>query len=79
MRISKINSTHAPAELKAIYDRWFQQRGNVPNMFRVMAHRPQLLQTMEAHMRCVLGEGAVSTRLKELIAVRVSQMNQCDY
>lgn len=79
MRISRINYAEAPAELKPVYDRWFEQRGNVPNMFRVMAHRPELLRTLERHFHCVMQTGTVPVKLKELLAVRVSQLNHCHY
>lgn len=79
MRIKRINSDQAPDELRGIYDAAWQQRGNVPNMFRTLAHRPQHLQTMIAHFRTVMETGTVSTKLKELLAVRVSQINHCAY
>ncbi len=79
MRISRIGYQDAPEPLRGIYDRWDEQRGNVPNMFRGMAHRPELLRTMERHFHCVMQTGSVSTKLKELLAVRVSQLNHCQY
>ncbi len=79
MRISRIGYQDAAEPLRDLYDRWYQQRGNVPNMFRVMAHRPELLRTLERHFHCVMQTGTVSTALKELLAVRVSQLNHCEY
>ena len=57
----------------------FALRGNVPNMFRVMAHRPEIFATMQAHFGAVLNTGTVSTKLKELIIVRTSQVNETPY
>jgi len=54
-------------------------RGNIPNMFRTVAHRPELLKTMIAHFRAVMETGTVSTKLKELLFVRTSQINRCEY
>ncbi|MGH9519093.1 MAG: carboxymuconolactone decarboxylase family protein [Terriglobales bacterium] len=48
-------------------------------MFRTVAHRPELLRTMLAHFRAVMEGGTVPLKLKELLAVRVSQINACDY
>jgi uncharacterized peroxidase-related enzyme len=48
-------------------------------MFRVMAHRPEIFATMQAHFGAVLNTGTVSTRLKELIIVRTSQVNETPY
>src|SRR6202021_3321261 len=66
-------------EIAALYDKAFAARGNVPNMFRVMAHRPEIFSTMQAHFSAVLNTGTVSTKLKELIIVRTSQINVTPY
>ena len=34
-------------------------------MFRVMAHRPEIFSTMQAHFAAVLNTGTVPTKLKE--------------
>jgi uncharacterized peroxidase-related enzyme len=65
--------------MTALYDRAFAQRGNVPNMFRVMAHRPEIFATMQAHFAAVLNTGTLPTKLKELIIVRTSQVNVTPY
>jgi uncharacterized peroxidase-related enzyme len=65
--------------MAALYDKIFAQRGNVPNMFRVMAHRPEIFTTMQAHFGAVLSTGTVPAKLKELIIVRTSQVNQTPY
>ena len=49
-------------EIAALYDKAFAQRGNVPNMFRVMAHRPEIFATMQAHFGAVLNTGTVPTQ-----------------
>ena len=54
-------------------------RGNVPNMFRTMAHRPEILETMIAHFEAVLTTGTLPVKLKELVIVRTSQLNECTY
>ena len=53
-RISRLNRSEVTTEKAALYDRAFAQRGNVPNMFRVMAHRPEIFTTMMAHFAEVL-------------------------
>jgi uncharacterized peroxidase-related enzyme len=78
-RISRLDRSEVAPEMGALYDKAFAQRGNVPNMFRVMAHRPEIFATMQAHFAAVLNTGTVSTRLKELIIVRTSQINVTPY
>lgn len=78
-RISRLGRRDVSEVVGEIYDRYVRQRGNVPNMFRTVAHRPEILQTMIAHMEAVLNTGTLPTSLKELVIVRTSQMNSCEY
>jgi len=78
-RISRLDRNEVTPDLAALFDKVFAQRGNVPNMFRVMAHRPEIFATMQAHFGAVLNTGTVSTKLKELIIVRTSQVNNTPY
>ena len=78
-RISRVERSEVSFETAALYDKIFAIRGNVPNMFRVMAHRPEIFATMQAHFAAVLNTGTVSVKLKELIIVRTSQVNETPY
>ncbi len=78
-RISRRDRSEVTPEISELFDKVFAQRGNVPNMFRVMAHRPEIFATMQAHFGAVLNTGTVSTKLKELIIVRTSQVNDTPY
>jgi uncharacterized peroxidase-related enzyme len=51
----------------------------VPYFFRTVAHRPQIFETMIAHMEAVLSTGTLPTRLKELVVVPTSQLNCTAY
>ncbi|MGH9417158.1 MAG: carboxymuconolactone decarboxylase family protein [Terriglobales bacterium] len=79
MRISRLKTEAAPESVRPELEAIYRQRGNVPNMFRTALHAPELLQTMLAHFRAVMAPGAVPVKLKELLAVRVSQINRCHY
>lgn len=78
-RISRRRRSEVPASTAAIYDRYMQTRGNVPNMFRTMANRPEIFETMIAHFEAILNTGTLPVRLKELVIVRTSQINRCEY
>ena len=78
-RISRVERRQLDAESQAIYDHYMKMRGNVPNMFRTVAHRPEIFRTMIAHFRAVMETGTVPAKLKELVIVRVSQLNTCEY
>lgn len=79
MRLTRIPTDEAAPAVRPLLEALFERRGNVPNMFRTVAHRPELLRTMLAHFRVVMEAGSVPAKLKELLAVRVSQLNACHY
>ncbi len=78
-RLPKLSPEQVDGEAREIFERFLQERGNVPNMFRTVAHRPEILKTMTAHFRAVMNTGTVEKKLKELVAVRVSYINLCEY
>ncbi len=78
-RIPRLQREQVDAETGAVYDSVQAERGRVPNMFRTVAHRPEILRTLVAHWRAVLKSGTVPYKLKELVIVRTSQINGCDY
>ena len=48
-------------------------------LFRVMGHRPVLMQQAAQLLESVMRSGTVEPQLKELVAIRVSQVNACFY
>jgi len=48
-------------------------------MFRTVAHRPEIMRTMVAHFNAVMETGTVPAKLKELLIVRTTQINRCEY
>ncbi|WP_322481114.1 carboxymuconolactone decarboxylase family protein [Thermogemmatispora sp.] len=49
------------------------------DLFRVMAHRPEIARQTMQLLQTVMRGGSVEPRLKELLAIRVSQVNYCHY
>ena len=78
-RLSRLQRGEVEGQSLAIYDQVLRDRGNVPNMFRTMAHRPEIFETIIAHMNAVLKTGTLTTALKELVIVRTSQLNRTPY
>ena len=78
-RVTAIEPAKADPSLKGLFDDFLRERGAVPNMFRTLAHDPELLQTWFAMFRATMRGGAVSTRVKEMVGVRVSHLNQSRY
>jgi alkylhydroperoxidase family enzyme len=78
-RITRLEPSQVDDQVREIFDAFLKERGNIPNMFRTVAHRPLILKSMIAHFKAVMGTGTVGAKLKEMLFVRVSQINHCDY
>lgn len=78
-RIPMLNREEATESARTVFDELARERGKVPNLFRVAGHRPEILASLRSHMRAVMGPGEVPELLKELLAVRVSRINGCEY
>jgi alkylhydroperoxidase family enzyme len=78
-RLTKLSPEEVDGEARQVFDAFLKERGNVPNMFRTVAHRPEIMKTMTAHFRAVMNTGTVDRKLKEMLAVRVSHLNRCEY
>ena len=77
--LERLNWGEVDRRQQAIFEKFYADRGNVPNLFRVMGHRPELMSSFNSHFGQVMGEAALDVGLKEMVAVRVSQINECDY
>jgi alkylhydroperoxidase family enzyme len=79
MRLSKLDKSQVDPQSQEVFEDFLRERGNIPNMFRTVAHRPEIMRTMVAHFRAVMNTGTVPKKLKELVIVRTSQINGCEY
>lgn len=61
-----------PPEMGALYDALLQQRGVVPNMFKMVANAPALALGFAAFLKPLLSDGALPSWYKELVATRMS-------
>lgn len=48
-------------------------------LFGVMAQRPAIAQAATQLLETTMRQGSVDSKLKELLAIRVSQVNHCHY
>jgi len=78
-RVVPLDPADSEGSNREIFQRFLNERGNIPNMIRTAGHDPELLRTMVAHIGAVMRGGTVPPLLKELLAVRVSQINRCGY
>ena len=78
-RLTRLTKDQVPDDVRELYANVGKQRGNVPNMYRTYAHRPEILKTGFAHLEAITNGGTVPVRTKELVATLVSRINHCEY
>jgi alkylhydroperoxidase family enzyme len=74
-RVSYVEPQNAPPEVKKIYDQ--KLKGHPGNIQKALAHRPELLDSFLTFYGSV-GK-SLDKRLYELIYIRVSTINGCNY
>lgn len=78
-RVSLKHESEGNERVARIYEAFIARRGVVPNMFKVWAHVPGLLETVAPMSWAMLSEGALPAYYKELLAARVSLVECCEY
>ena len=78
-RVHLLEREAASPDAQKIYDALLTTRGVVPNMFKVLAQRPEIAQGVAGFLKPLLSDGALPACYKELIAVRVSQHHHSAY
>ena len=77
-RLKAIETAEADPKAKALLEGVDRKMGMTPNLMRTMANSPAVL---EAYLgfRNALGAGVLSPKLREQIALTVSELNGCNY
>jgi AhpD family alkylhydroperoxidase len=58
---------------------WYQPDGSASALTQSLANAPDLLETLMPFLADILGESSIDLAIKELVIVRVSQLNGCPY
>mgnify|MGYP002626750064 CR=1 FL=1 len=77
-RIQPVDHATATGEAKTLLDSVKSAIGMVPNIFATFAQSPKALEGFLALSKA-LGQGRLSARLREQIALSVAGANGCDY
>lgn len=80
--VEMVPEENAVGKVKEVYDAIKSQLGIdfVPNMYRVMAVKPDYLEANWNKVQAVMvAEGKLDRLTKEIVAVAVSAVNACDY
>lgn len=69
----------AATEVHGIYDAVSKKFGKMPNIFGLMAHRPDVLGKFLPFYSAVMEGGTVEPRYKELAYLKTALINGCEY
>src|SRR5690349_1073781 len=77
-RITPLDPATATGPVKATLDAIAKKVGFVPNFYRTIAKAPAVL---DAYLKIgeALGQGKLSSRLRERLAIAIAQENSCGY
>ena len=78
-RISMIDPTSVDNQVQELFAEINAAFGRIPNLFKVYAHHPPLLEANWYKVKRVMMEGVLPRKVKESIAVLVSIDNSCRY
>jgi AhpD family alkylhydroperoxidase len=74
-RVPLLALDEAPLTARA----WYREDGSASALTRSLASAPDLLETLMPFLGQVMGESSLDLATKELVIVRVSQLNSCHY
>ena len=58
---------------------WYRNDGSASPLTRSLANAPDMLETLMPFLGQIMGESSIDLATKELVIVRVSQLNGCRY
>lgn len=59
--------------------RWYRSDGSASPLTRSLATAPDVMDTLMPFLAQIMGESAIDLATKELVIVRVSNLNECRY
>jgi alkylhydroperoxidase/carboxymuconolactone decarboxylase family protein YurZ len=79
--VRMIDVDEATGKVRQIYEEIMADLGTdfVPNMFKVMAHKPDFLEAQWRKTQAVMRPEKLDKLTTEIIAVAVSAVSGCDY
>ena len=78
-RIKALDLEQSPPNATEILKEIELAFGRIPNLFKTYAQHPPLLKANWDKVKAVMMQGVLSRKVKETIAVLVSQDNSCNY
>jgi uncharacterized peroxidase-related enzyme len=79
-RLPVADEQAAPDDIRALYEQMRARPGFVPNVYRALGGRPELLRGFVALYQAIMEQDSgLSKAEREMIAVAVSSANECAY
>jgi uncharacterized peroxidase-related enzyme len=79
MKIEPLEKEQASEVVRPIFEGMEKKAGRVINMYKVMAHKPNVLAPFLEFYKSVWAPGGLDPKIKELAYLRTSLMNGCTY
>ena len=76
--VSYVSNQDAAEKVKPVFEGMERKLGAVPNVFRVMAHNPEMLEAFLT-LNATLPRTRLDGKLRELAYIKTSELNGCDY
>ena len=76
--VSYLSKDDAAEKIRPIFEGMEKKLGAVPNVFRAMAHSPEMLEGFLA-LNSALPKTKLDGKLRELAYIKTSELNGCDY
>lgn len=77
--ISSLEKEKTDEIAKAIYEKFEQETGNVPEWVKVMAHNSKIAKEFTELFKTIMGEGEIDIYLKWKIGYTISQLLKCPF
>ncbi|SJZ83919.1 carboxymuconolactone decarboxylase family protein [Selenihalanaerobacter shriftii] len=78
-RIKLVVEEEAQGLVKEVYTDIKENFGVIPNLFKALALKPKVLQANWEKVKSLMLEGHLDRKIKEMVAVVVSEANGCEY
>ena len=81
-RIKIVDDAHATGEIKVLFEAVAAMLGRVPNSYRALARVPLVSKLMLPLNGTLQREGAgslLTSKIKEIVIIKTSQINACNY
>ena len=77
--VTALPKDRAAAEVQSVYDALSKKFGKMPNIFGLMAHRPDVLGKFLGFYSAAMEGGTVEPRYKEFAYLKTALINGCEY